>query len=96
MASLTLILGAPTSCGTTAGDALQPPLGTPVCGDYQRVKERNCDPYSSLDKNIFDAPSIFDVPIHFVDKIFLFFDVYRRLEFVQNPENNSILSQPMF
>ena len=96
LASLILILGAPMSCGTTAGDALQPPLGTPVFGGYQSVKERNYDPYSSLDKNIFNAPSIFDVPIHFADKMFLFFDVYRRLELVLNPDNNSILSQPIF
>ena len=44
LASLILILGAPMSCGTTAGDALQPPLGTPVFGGYQSVKERNYDP----------------------------------------------------
>ena len=61
------------------------PLGTPVSDGYQRVKERNCDPYSSLVKKIFD------VPIQ-SGEIFLFFHVYPRSELVQNSENNSALS----
>ena len=60
------------------------PLWTPMSGGCQRVKERNCDPYSSLVKKIFD------LLIFFSNKIFLFFHVYPRSELVQNPENNSI------